>query len=608
MAEESLRLEEKRLTLETKAGTNSGHLSERSTSSSGRAENTFTGAGATAENHAMGSSNQPISGNANASGAEACDSLSGRTLSGSRKTKKVFGGAGANAGHENTANRPLSSHANNGGKISSNSSPDRTISGPGSTYKNVVGTSAGARHQNMAGSTQLFSREASMLTAATSPANMDDSCPSSLRSNSTCTSYSLEISLSTASNETESPPLPLQTPPESRNDRNEQIIPSIQSEETKLAASHSAPVSKPLQRNEPVESAAAKVTECTDMLGNCQIVTSKDAESRMENTFSSMTSSYAKLGAQPISKLASQTPKYASMQSTEQMESLSDEKRSAENEEEMFYAFVILHAPEDAEEAARLKARLERTSSTTGATFAEDFAEPGRSTFRCVEDAINNSAYIMLLLTPNFNTHLNELSTDSALMNSIEKPHKYNTVIPLLPRDNSLTSAELPIVLRTKIAMKEKDKAFEIMARKVLDPEKIRRQKKIWKEDLRIRKQREMQQELQDENRRHKDFIRESKKVRELEQERMRLLMQQQYLAHPYAPQSYQPFSGGAQPFGTVPPQQWQHPGPPHYSGTGWHQSPPSNIHIQNAKYIMIGNESNMHVGGAGISSGEEDC
>ncbi|KAL7855280.1 hypothetical protein SRHO_G00174700, partial [Serrasalmus rhombeus] len=398
MAEESRPLEEKKLTLGTKAGTNTNTGS--TLSSDGPSERPLSGA----EHHIMGSSNQPISVTANVSGAEAGGSLSGRTLSGSRKTERVFGGSGATAEPQNVASSslPFSSSANRF-KISSDNSSERTVSVPGNTEKNNVGALVGAGHQNTACSDQLFSGNASTLKTETSLADMDDSNPSSLHSASTCTSYSLEISVSTASNERESQPLPLQTPPESRNDRKKQINPLIPPEETKLAVTNfsRASATRPLQRSaQPAESMAAKVTKCTDMLGTCQMVTSRSAVSGVEDAFSSITSGSGKLGAQPISKLASQPPKSASVQSTEQMDSFSSERKSAEDEEEMFYAFVILHAPEDVEEAARLKARLERTSSTTGATFAEDFAEPGRSPFRCMEDAINNSAYVMLLLTP----------------------------------------------------------------------------------------------------------------------------------------------------------------------------------------------------------------
>ncbi|KAL7867071.1 hypothetical protein AOLI_G00148850 [Acnodon oligacanthus] len=621
MAEESRPLEQKKLTLGTKAGSNAntGSMlssdipSERPLSGSGRTENTFEGASAAAEHHIMGSTNQPISVTADISGAEAHGSLSGRTLSGSRKTEGVFGGAGATAEPHNVAssNLPFSSNANgsaNGFKMSPDNSSERTLSVPGNTEKNNVGALVGAGHQNMASSDQLFSGNASTLKAETSPDDMDDSNPSSLHSTSTCTSYSLEISVSTASNEKVSQPLPLQTPAESRNDQKKQINPLVPPEETKLAVTNfsRASATKPLQRSaQPAESMAAKVTKCTEMLGNCQMVTSRNAVSSVENAFSSITSGSGKQGAQPISKLVSQPPKSASVQSTEQMDSFSVERKSTEDEEEMFYAFVILHAPEDVEEAARLKVRLERISSTTGATFAEDFAEPGQSPFRCVEDAINNSAYVMLLLTPNFNTRLNEMNADSALINSIEKPHKYNTVIPLLPRDNSLTSTELRMVLRTKFPLKENERGFEIKTRKVLDPEKIQKQKKIWNQELLVRKVQEKKQQLQDENRRHKDFIRESEKVVELQKQKMHLLMQQQRLSHPYAPQPQwcPAFSGGANPFGPVP-QQRQEPTPPHGSGAGWPQ-PPSSIHIQNAKYIMIGNDSTMTV--RGDSSGDED-
>ncbi|XP_066503849.1 TIR domain-containing adapter molecule 1 [Hoplias malabaricus] len=488
-------------------------------------------------------------------------------------------------------------------KMSSGNTSDRLFSGLG-------GPRLAAGHQNMVSSKQPFSRNASILSAEASPVNLDDSYPSSLRSSSTCTSYSLEISLSTADAEKESKPLSVQKISESRNDQNQVINPSVHPGIMKLADSSDRPPSlNPLQRHDQsVNLSAAKFGYCSNLPGNCQIISSKNGESAVEKDFSSITHSTGNPGVQAVCKLAYQSSKAASVQNMEQMEHFNEQKKRTENEEGAFYGFVILHAPEDIEEASRIKTRLEGISSTPGATFAEDFAEPGQSSFRCVEDAINNSAYIMLLLTPNFNTRLNEMNTDSALMNSIEKPHKYNTVIPLLPRDNSLTATELHMALRTKIPMKEKDKTFEIMARKVLDPEKIQNQKKIWKQEQLIRKQQEMQQQLQEENIRHRDLIRESTKVSELQQQRTQLLMQQQRFPQSHAPQlqSYQTFSGGTAPFGPVPPQ-WQNPLTPQYCGTRWHQ-PPSNIHIQNAKYIMIGNDTSMTVGSGENNSGDEDC
>lgn len=509
--------------------------------------------------------------------------LSGGTLPGT-------GGAGAPAEHQimGNSNQPTSkNNISKAGSLKTLSLDRFGRAGSGNT-----GSDPGGAAAVMESSTQSFN---SRSTAEANPVKLDDGYPSSLRSSSTCTSYSLEISLSTSNNENESQPQPLQTPPESGNDRNEQINPSIRPAGTE-PSSYRPSAPKPLEN--PAESTAAEVRQCTDMLGNCRMVTS--GEPHVEKTFSSICSGSGKLGAQPVSP--GQPPSF------ERMESVSKEQQTWEDVEDMFYAFVILHAPEDAEEAARLKTRLEKISSMTGAVFAEDFAEPGRSTFRCVEDAIGNSAFTMLLLTPNFNTHLNEMNTDSALLNSIEKSHKYNTVIPLLPQDNSLTRSELPMVLRTKIPMKEKeDKVFEVMVRKVLDPGKIRAQKKIWKEEQLVKKQRERQRRLQEENRRRTEIVRESSKLRELEQQRLQL---QQQLSRSCAPQQHllQDFSGGAQRFGPVFPQ-GQDPGPPLYSGAGW-QQPPSSIHIQNAKYIMIGNDSTMTVGGGGgggDDSGDED-
>ncbi|XP_067461768.1 TIR domain-containing adapter molecule 1 [Thunnus thynnus] len=248
-----------------------------------------------------------------------------------------------------------------------------------------------------------------------------------------------------------------------------------------------------------------------------------------------------------------------------------------EEEEEVFYAFVILHAQEDAEVAEKIKEKLETIIGREGATFSEDFAIPGKSTLRCIGDAINNSAFTLLLLTRNFNTRLLEMKTDSALINSINYKHKYNTVIPLLPMENRMPKQSIPIVLQTLVPLDEK-KSFDKKTQKTLSKAKIDKQKRIWMDEQRVKIQIERQEALKRSNQNQKQFIQECKAAQLLEQETLSLLMARD--CNFVSPSARQ-----------------QHP----------------SIQITNAKYIMIGNDSQMTVdygGGAekddAIQSDEE--
>lgn len=492
-----------------------------------------------------------------------------------------------------------------------NSPSGISVSGSKGT-ENICGGHTTAGCLTMGSSIQPSRGTATESKAQKDPPKRDDSYPSSLRSTSTsCSSYSLEISGSTTNtSDKESRPLPLRTPPESRNGQNQDakhpshLVSQKPVSSVTTSCTTSTSDTEPLQNKEHL--AELKFSQCLDNHGSSEIVTepkspSKDFE--IEKTFLSSSSGDGKVGAQPVS--SGHLSNAASTQEVKRTDGFSTETPAEQEGEDTFYAFVILHAPEDAEEAVRLKSRFESISSTIGATFS-DFEIPGQSTFRCVEDAIENSAFVMLLLTPNFNTHLNETNADSALMNSIDKPHKYNTVIPLLPRANGLTRDKMPYALKTKNPLDEtKGKnIFENMAQKVLNSRNIERQKLMWRQEQLIKKQQKKRQMLQEQARYNKDLIREASRVRELEEEVQRLKLQQQHLLPPHANQSnsYQGFSGRPQFLSHIrSPSQM----PPYYSGNMW-QPPPSNIHIQNAKCIMIGNNSTMTVGEM-VDSGDED-
>ncbi|XP_077370250.1 TIR domain-containing adapter molecule 1 [Festucalex cinctus] len=211
----------------------------------------------------------------------------------------------------------------------------------------------------------------------------------------------------------------------------------------------------------------------------------------------------------------------------------------------IFHSFVILHAPEDGELADSMKEKLETVIGSKGATFTDDFAIPGKSTLRCIEDAINNSAFTVLLLTQNFNTRMLEVETNSALINSINKRHKYNTVIPLLPKDNHMPRHRIPIVLRTIVPLEE-NKRFESKIKQALSPAKINRQRSIWSEERRTHQ---------------------------------RQLPRGSEAAHMLENLNFLDFA-------SAPPVLQQHP----------------NIHIENASYVMIGNDSQMTVDYRGVT------
>uniref|UniRef100_A0A8K9VC53 TIR domain-containing protein n=1 Tax=Oncorhynchus mykiss TaxID=8022 RepID=A0A8K9VC53_ONCMY len=238
-----------------------------------------------------------------------------------------------------------------------------------------------------------------------------------------------------------------------------------------------------------------------------------------------------------------------------------------EEEEEVFFSFVILHAAEDVDMAEKFKEELESIVGGEGATFSQDFAIPGRNTLMCVEDAINNSAFTILMLTRNFNTRLLEVETSSVLMNAIENLHKYNTVIPFLPQENRMPRENMPKVLRIFIPLEEGN-AFERKAKRAMAPARIAKQRRLWLSEQAVRAQVRRQERLRLEERLQMDLIRgqETERITPINVSNMSV---------------------------TPPQRGWSHP--------------PGNIHIQNARYIMFGNDSKMTVGQGGDSSGDEE-
>ncbi|XP_066552344.1 TIR domain-containing adapter molecule 1 [Amia ocellicauda] len=313
--------------------------------------------------------------------------------------------------------------------------------------------------------------------------------------------------------------------------------------------------------------------------------------------------------------------------------------RSDAKEEEvgaMFYCFVILHDAEDTDVANALCSTLENLGTGEGATFSDDFAMPGKHILTCIQDAIDNSAYTILLLTQNFKTRLLEHKTNSVLMNSIEKHHKYNTVIPFLPKENCLPSEKRPMCLKHLIPLNENAKNFQSMVRKTFSPDKIKKQRELWSIEQTIKKREEMQVQLREKNTQNEHLVQATVGLTELQQQQLNLqyqLLQTSFLQGLRPPQAFpnpQQVFPMQYPFPFPPPDQTYPMGqpyanlynmpPPYYQYPHYPMpqqmhnpdgcqsmgfipgtprvpcQPPNIIQIHNASHIMIGNESTMRV------------
>lgn len=274
--------------------------------------------------------------------------------------------------------------------------------------------------------------------------------------------------------------------------------------------------------------------------------------------------------------------------------------REQEEDGAVFYAFVILHAPEDEAVAEELRERLEVVTSGTGATFSQDFHIPGRHTLSCMDDAINNSAFTILLLTRNFTSRMQEVLTNSALINAIEKRHKYNTVIPLLPKTNPLPPDSQPLALRTLVKLQEGRPSFAHSARKVMGPDRVERQKCVWRQEQEEARLQRNSERIRRENQQRRDQIRQAQQYQQLYQESWEL--------HHKLHNMQSTTSAPPPPFYTNPPSMRAPPAPPP-TFPSWpppmipymYWPPPAqpqpNISIRNASCVMIGNNSTMTIG-----------
>ncbi|NXQ17903.1 TCAM1 protein, partial [Peucedramus taeniatus] len=147
-----------------------------------------------------------------------------------------------------------------------------------------------------------------------------------------------------------------------------------------------------------------------------------------------------------------------------------------------FCTFVVLHASEDEIVAHQVKNLLESMGVSNGATLSEDFFIAGRSHMICFQEAMENSAFMILLLTKNFPCNLCLYQTDTALMQSILDPSKQDSVIPFLPKANALECSRIPRMLSALVTLNESSPLFSKNVHKTFSPERIREKKALWEQ------------------------------------------------------------------------------------------------------------------------------
>ncbi|NXY52078.1 TCAM1 protein, partial [Ceuthmochares aereus] len=161
--------------------------------------------------------------------------------------------------------------------------------------------------------------------------------------------------------------------------------------------------------------------------------------------------------------------------------------------ESKFFTFVVLHASKDEVVAHRVKNLLENMGVPNGATLCEDFFVAGRSHMTCFQDAMENSAFIILLLTKNFPCDLCMFQTNTALMESIFNPSKRDSVIPFVPKENPLERSQIPSTLGGLMPLDENSPGFSKTVQNTFTPKRINERKDMW--DLAQRRKLQLHQE-----------------------------------------------------------------------------------------------------------------
>ncbi|XP_043837127.1 TIR domain-containing adapter molecule 1 [Dromiciops gliroides] len=161
-----------------------------------------------------------------------------------------------------------------------------------------------------------------------------------------------------------------------------------------------------------------------------------------------------------------------------------------------FFNFVILHAQEDEDIAFRVRDVLESLGVPDGTTFCEEFRVPGRFELRCLQDAIDNSAFTVLLLTRHFDCRKSYHQVHTALMNSITRTDKENSVIPFLPLESTMKPAEVSQLLTGLVSLDESSPVFSRKVSSTFKPRRLQALREAWEKQQEIRAIQEQTQKM----------------------------------------------------------------------------------------------------------------
>uniref|UniRef100_A0A2K6GJ71 TIR domain-containing adapter molecule 1 n=1 Tax=Propithecus coquereli TaxID=379532 RepID=A0A2K6GJ71_PROCO len=169
--------------------------------------------------------------------------------------------------------------------------------------------------------------------------------------------------------------------------------------------------------------------------------------------------------------------------------------------EQKFYNFVVLHAKADEHVALRVREKLEALGVSDGATFCEDFQVPGRGELRCLQDAIDHSAFVILLLTSSFDCRLSLYQVCQALTSSFTRHGWQDCVVPFLPLESSPAQlrSDTASLLAGLVWLEERSPVFARKVANTFKPQKLRRRKDNWRKEQDARALRERSQHLEGE-------------------------------------------------------------------------------------------------------------
>uniref|UniRef100_A0A8C8RWX4 TIR domain-containing adapter molecule 1 n=1 Tax=Pelusios castaneus TaxID=367368 RepID=A0A8C8RWX4_9SAUR len=163
-----------------------------------------------------------------------------------------------------------------------------------------------------------------------------------------------------------------------------------------------------------------------------------------------------------------------------------------------FFSFVVLHASEDVAIACRVKEMLENMGVPDGATFCEEFLIPGQCQLTCFQDAIDNSAFTLLLLTENFQSHFWMHQVNTTLMDSLQRRPKYNSVIPFVPKESPVKKCHMPRMLVGLVPLDENSPVFSKTVKNTFSLKRINVLKAMWSQAQQIQEQQRKLQQYQE--------------------------------------------------------------------------------------------------------------